>query len=172
MGDAGSQDPNAIDTSAADQPIISQIGDEQRQADVLLVQAVAAEAGAVFNPTIAVAEQAKTAVGTGNGYVFTPEQVDNLLTSAQALRDKFQGYRQKVQPFKVMDLAPAQDEAGSVMQANAVKKSFANLQTRIESQIAFLTSWTNAVTAAKQNYMEQEHLTETQWTRLAQGLRP
>lgn len=106
----------------------------------------------------------------GHGYIFTPEQVDNLLARAQDQRSKLQGYLQTIDPLKMIDLASAQDQAGSVLQANAVRTSFENLDKRITSQIAFLTDWINKLNGAKQNYMQQEHLTEAQWKHLTLGL--
>jgi hypothetical protein len=106
----------------------------------------------------------------GNGFAFTPEQLDNLAARATAQIRQLSDSTAKITPFAHADLRPAPDQPGSGVQATAVNKSFADLQQRMGSQRDYLKNWLTALNDAKQRYMAQEHLTADQWSRLSKGL--
>lgn len=174
----GAHDPHANDTSAADQPFLGQIAGEQQQANAQAEVQAVDQAATTFigaldpaaGAALKAALQAEATAAVGHGYAFSPEQVDQLMSRANDLRERFRTYQQEIESFGKIDLAPAEDQAGSVMQANTVKASFRNLDTRIQGQIDFLSEWISTLTAVKQKYMQQERLTTEQWTRLTQGL--
>lgn len=165
----GDHDPNAKDTVIADQKTVSQIEGEQQQVYEQDLQEIEAAVVGVFDPSVETALRAQATAAMGRGYVFSPVQVDGLVRRAQDQSDRLRSYQQMIEPIQRIDLAPAPDQAGSVMQASAVTKSFENLNTRIKSQINFLTDWINKLNRAKQNYMQQEHLTEEEWKNLTLG---
>lgn len=113
-------------------------------------------------------QTAETAA-VGPGFQFTPEQIDLQLHQCQQhLTDL---YEDLATASRAMDTVhePAPDGA-SVTQANAVRGMLNNTVAVIRADIAYLADWQSRLTAAKQNYLTTEHLSEQQWTGLAQEL--
>jgi len=152
----GNKQPDATDRSAADQPTIGQIRVEEIQGIINIIDGV-------FGVP-------PTGSRTGNGFAFTPEQLDNLASRATEQIHQLSDATAKIIPFTRADLRPAPDQPGSGVQATAVSKSFANLQERMGNQRDYLKNWLTALNDAKQRYMTQEHLTADQWSRLSKGL--
>ena len=113
-------------------------------------------------------QTAETAA-VGPGFQFTPEQIDLQLHQCQQhladLNNDLQLARHTVDVVH----EPAPDGA-SVTQAAAVRSMLINTISVIQADIAYLTDWQQRLTAAKQNYLTTEQVTEQQWTRLTQGL--
>jgi hypothetical protein len=152
----GNKQPDATDRSAADQPTIGQIRVEEIQGIVNIIDGV-------FGVPA-------TGSRTGNGFAFTPEQLDNLASRATEQIHQLDASVLQIRPFVHKDLRPAPDQQGSGVQATAVTKSFADLEGRMTSQKFYLQKWLAALNKAKQNYIAQEHLTEDQWHQLAKGI--
>jgi hypothetical protein len=152
----GNKQPDATDRSAADQPTIGQIRAEELQGIVNFID------GMFAGPP--------TSSRMGNGFAFTPEQLDNLAARATEQIRQLSASRQQIEPFTLADIRPAPDEPGSGAQAIALRKSFEDLGGRMTSQRQYLAKWLAALNDAKQRYMSQEHLTADQWGQLAGGL--
>jgi hypothetical protein len=152
----GNKRPDATDRSAADQPTIGQIRAEELQGIVNFID------GMFGGPP--------TGSRVGNGFAFTPEQLDNLAARATEQIHQLDANVLQIRPFGHKDLRPAPDQEGSGVQATAVAKSFADLEGRMTSQKLYLGKWLAALNGAKQKYLAQEHLTEDQWHQLAKGI--
>lgn len=155
-----STDPN-VNVPQADDATVREIVGEQVQ--VAVTDAIKTVVSVIFGPTAPLDEAA-----VGNGFQFTPEQIEKLISHAQRLIEQQLSDRQHVE--KIMNVRPpSPDEAGSVMHARALSKWGENLLKLIENDRDFLNKWLTTLTQAKQRYMETEHLTADQWMRLAKG---
>jgi metal-dependent amidase/aminoacylase/carboxypeptidase family protein len=161
-------DPN-VGVSQADEATVREIQHEQVQAFVTEMNEVVAAVSGMFDPAVEVASQRETTAAIGSGFQFTPEQIEKLIKQCQDLIDQYKNDRRDMLQIARVT-PPSPDEAGSVTHAMALTKWAENLLKLSESDIQFLEQWKNTLTQAKQRYMETEHVTADQWTRLAKGL--
>jgi hypothetical protein len=109
-----------------------------------------------------------SATGSG-GYSLTPAELQQQYEQCTALLRKFRtAYFYPAQTISNTS-PPAADTAGSVAQANAVAALGVRASEKINSHINFLTDWLAKLEAAKERYLEQEHLTEAQWRDISSG---
>jgi hypothetical protein len=164
------QDPNALDRSTADQPLVAQIqGDQQAEALVHaheVANDVAAMFGAPQPPPGALSAEPSP------GYQLSPEEIDEVIRQLTPKVQRFDQYLKQIEPFVGRDLAPAQDEPGSKMHAAALRRGFHNMYNAVKRERDKTKAWLDLMTTTKQAYIEQEHLTAQQWTRLTLGLQP
>lgn len=113
--------------------------------------------------------EAATQAAIGAGFQFTPDEVERQLTHCQEQIADLTADLQSAQHAKQAVHEPAPDDA-SVAQANAVRDMMQNTIDVIEADIAYVTDWQNKLVAAKNQYLANEHVSEQQWQRLAQGL--
>jgi hypothetical protein len=170
LGDViiGSSDPNAFHTSPVDKSTRDSIEQEQRTATNVetaqLVSAITSMFGSAAPVPLAATPSA------GAGYSFSPAHVQQLIDQLTDKGHRLRDYLKTVQTVDYTDFAPARDQAGSVMHARALTKSFGDVQAATIRAQQNVQTWVDALTAAKQKYMEQESLTEQQWHRLTLGL--
>lgn len=145
----------------------AQVSDADRQ----YIEEVRSEAATTalqsMAPFAGLAQLAQTASGH---FAMSPEQIEAQLSQCkQILYDLGTDQAAAIRARQIVQ-PPAADTAGSVMQANAFKDSLGALRDQIQTDIQTLTQWQDMLNKAKQDYMEQEHVTADQWTRLALGL--
>lgn len=147
-------------------------GDPRAQvsaADQQYIDEVVAESA--NDPTVTTGLGGYAAPNPASGhFAMSPEQLDAQIKQRQQVILDLQSDQQAASAARLAVQPPAADPAGSVMQANAFKDSLAALRDQIQADIQTVTQWLNTLTTAKRNYMEQEHVTEDQWKRLALGL--
>lgn len=155
-------------------PYVSLTGEGKRIADEIEIerdQAAATEISAaiIAMAPINLAGAAIAMSGVGSGFQFSPEQIATQQKRCQQLKEDL-----RADQFRIMQIGevdpPAPDKAGSVLQAESFRKLGVDLMKRNHSQIEFLEQWARRLADAKRDYMQQEHVTEPQWDRLARGL--
>jgi hypothetical protein len=110
---------------------------------------------------------------TSGGYRFTPAEIQQQLIQCTDLLAKFENsYVQRASRISTAATAPAPDTAGSVPQAEAVRRLGMRATQRAQNQAVFLRSWYDNLIDARARYLEQEHITEAQWNVLAQDGQP
>ncbi|HEY2698289.1 MAG TPA: hypothetical protein VGJ45_22705 [Pseudonocardiaceae bacterium] len=108
---------------------------------------------------------------TSGGYRFTPAEIQQQLIQCTDLLAKFENsYLQRA--GRITTAATAPDVAGSVPQADAVRRLGGRATQRAHNQADFLRAWYDTLISARARYLEQEHLTEAQWNVLAQDRQP
>lgn len=106
---------------------------------------------------------------TSGGYRFTPAEIQQQLIQCTDLLAKFENsYIQRAGRITTAATAPEPDVAGSVPQANAVRRLGGRPTQRAHNQADFLRDWYDTLISARTRYLEQEHITEAQWNALAQ----
>ncbi|TCO62931.1 hypothetical protein [Actinocrispum wychmicini] len=113
--------------------------------------------------------EAATQAATGAGFQFTPKEVEHQLTHCHEQIADLTADLRSAQRAKDIVREPAPDDA-SVALANAVRDMFSSTIDVVNADIAYVTDWQSKLVMAKNQYMANEHLTEQQWQRLAQGL--
>lgn len=156
-----STDPN-VNVPQADDATVREIRCEQAQAAV--TDANQAVVSGISGPAAP-----PDAAAIGNGFQFTPEQIENLIGHAQRLIEQCQTDRADIERIMLVK-PPSPDEAGSVLHAGTLSKWGKNLMRLSEADLAFLNSWLTTLTQAKQRYMETEHMSAEQWAKLAKGM--
>ncbi|MGH3623049.1 MAG: PE domain-containing protein [Sciscionella sp.] len=164
-----------VDFEQADSdPQVSLTGEEKRIAEEIEIerdQAVATEISAaiVAMAPVTMAGAAIAMSGVGSGFQFSPEQIATQLKHCQQLKEDLRADQVCIMQIEEVD-PPAPDKAGSALQAKSFHKLGVDLMKRNHSQIEFLEQWARRLADAKRDYMQQEHVTEHQWNRLARGL--
>lgn len=104
-----------------------------------------------------------------DGFTFTPEQVEGQLSQCGRLLDHYHetGYRATTSAAAVH--APAPDEQGSVLQTEGTLRFLTGLADTAANHFRFLAEWQRSLVEVKNAYLRNEHLTESQWQRLAGG---
>jgi hypothetical protein len=156
-----------------DPALLDQIKDETAKAQATTRANDPEDGGRGIDPRTVQAKlrttQAATTAAIGAGFEFTPDEVEVQLKHCQhQLSDLRNDLLDAQQAVKLVHW-PAPDGA-SKTQADAVQRMLVSTVNVINADIAYLTNWQNKLNAAKQNYMNTEHLNEQEWTRLSQGL--
>lgn len=162
-GQGGPDSPSA-QAPAADQQQIKEIEGETAQAvaeDVVI---------AVVGPAAAAAFAAGQAAGVGQGYVFSPQQLDTALKLIEEQLNHLQGDIEEAKAaHQAIQKRPSPDPSTVHATTSAAKMTAANL-AGIQNHHDAINDFGQRLQAAKTSYMQQERLTEEQWNRLARGL--
>lgn len=113
--------------------------------------------------------QAAATAATGAGFEFTPEQISTQLAHCEQQLKELATDLVSAQTAEQALHAPAPD-AASVAQAAAVRNMLTETVAAIQADIAYLTDWQTKLSQAQTQYMNTEHLTADQWSKLANGL--
>lgn len=165
--DRAGTDPK-VDFPTSDQGILRDIQQEQDQAAEAVAAQVFQVAQAMVDPSAQAADAARVTVAVGNGFQFTPEEVQRQIAQCDSLIKDFERDSSQIRVIARAE-PPAPDQA-SGRQVDAVRKFGADLEKRNRSQSQFLQHWVATLNAAKQRYLRQEHVTEEQWEKLTRGL--
>jgi hypothetical protein len=171
---AAAGDATGASLSAADKArLATEIQAESRAADANTAAADPEDPGTGgINPRTYEAKlrnaKATAAAAIGAGYEFSPEQIDKCISDAKDLINQFTHDWQYI--YTIIDVKPPAPDPVSVQHAKALSNWGKQLMARNQSQIRFLDAWLESLQNAKTNYMNQEHLSETQWHRLTLGL--
>jgi hypothetical protein len=106
---------------------------------------------------------------TGGGFAFTPEQIEHQLRGCAELLRHYEHARYTALNSAAALHPPAPDEPGSVLQADATRQCLLDLADAAHDHLTYLTAWWHTLDDVKNAYLRSEHLTETQWQRLAGG---
>jgi hypothetical protein len=174
-GDGGTGDAQAPNQpgQVTDQAALAQIHAETAQANATASQNDPEDGGGIDIRTAQAkihAAQAAEAAAVGSGFKFTPEQIETQLKQCADLSAQYSNALGNARRAHIAVQPPAPDAAGSVLQAGQTQQSLANLEVVIQSQIDFLTNWQNTLSKVKANYLQNEHVNESQWQQLAKGL--
>ncbi|HEX5121584.1 MAG TPA: hypothetical protein VFW65_40910 [Pseudonocardiaceae bacterium] len=105
----------------------------------------------------------------GNQYTFDPTTIEQQLAMCEDLIGKLRGtalpHAQRIAEAS----APSSDDF-SVSQATATSDLGNNVVQRVLNQITFVRTWHDKLVQARQQYLEQEHLSVDQWRQLTGGL--
>jgi hypothetical protein len=173
MGAGGGQPPGAGLNFVTDMQLGQQIQDEANQAAANTAASDPEDPGTGgIDPRTVQAKmrqaQATAAAAIGAGYEFSPGQIEKNIADAQNLKLAYQQAQSKIQTI-IGVIPPAQDPM-SVWHAQELSQRGKQLMNRNRSQISFLNSWIQSLQNAKTAYMNQEHVTEAEWKRMASGL--
>lgn len=108
--------------------------------------------------------------GAGSGFQLNPEQIDAQIQKAQQLLNELRNDKTDADTAARAAAIPAAGDDASVNAAKGISQSYSNLSHAIDRQIQYLQGWLGKLNTAKQNYLNQEHLTADQWDRLSKGL--
>lgn len=108
-------------------------------------------------------------VPAGGGFMFTPAQVEYQLGRCAELIERYHAAEYTALDSTIALHPPAPDEPGSLLQADATLRCLRETAQTAKNQLDFLISWQHRLAEVKATYLRTEHLTETQWQRLARG---
>lgn len=165
----------AAGVAASDQTYVQEIGVEQaQQAAVTQANNVETAGGGGLNGRTYLAQERfveqRAAAAIGGGFQLPPSQLQDQLRRSQELRNVYVSALQDAEQARQAVHEPAPDQAGSVLQATQARASLTNLTSVIQSHVAYLTQWSDALATAQQNYLRTEQGIQGQSTSLQREL--
>ncbi|HEX7660067.1 MAG TPA: hypothetical protein VF444_11375 [Pseudonocardiaceae bacterium] len=121
------------------------------------------------NPTALAQFLAQQGARAGKGFVFSPQQIQEVLDDLQAVLLNLQRDLQLARRAHDAINAPSPDPVSLMYEKNARDLTARNMEA-VESHYNAIRDYHDKLAAAKDNYMQTEGLTKDQWNRLASGL--
>lgn len=111
----------------------------------------------------------REANATGGGFTFTPAQIEHQLRACGELLAHYHKAEYHTLNGAAAVHPPAPDQPGSVLQADGTLRCLIELADTAANHFHYLAAWRDTLVEVKNSYLRNEHLTETQWQRLAGG---